>query len=74
MKSAGLAFFLVGLLTLCAMMPSASARGKPGRCPMFPAVERPPCIKECRTDYDCDGIMKCCPRMCSMVCLNPQWE
>nr|XP_028591507.1 scuwaprin-a-like [Podarcis muralis] len=71
MKSGGLVFFLVGLFALCAMMPSASAQGKPGNCPIRAAVVKPPCIKWCDTDYDCPSIQKCCSKFCSMVCENP---
>ncbi|XP_062977413.1 omwaprin-a-like [Elgaria multicarinata webbii] len=72
MKSGGLVFLLVGLLAVCAVVHSASQ--KPGRCPFYPAVVRPPCVKECRNDFECRGPKKCCPVMCSMKCVNPDFS
>lgn len=45
--------------------------GKRGSCPAFPAVVQEPCVKLCSQDKDCVGLQKCCPKMCSMVCLDP---
>nr|XP_028591635.1 antileukoproteinase-like [Podarcis muralis] len=44
---------------------------RPGSCPFFPAVVRPPCINACRKDYNCPFPKKCCSSMCSRVCINP---
>ncbi|CAI5778623.1 WAP four-disulfide core domain 18-like [Podarcis lilfordi] len=45
---------------------------RPGSCPFFPAVVKPPCRKECLKDYDCPFPKKCCSSMCSRVCINPE--
>ncbi|XP_061486844.1 omwaprin-a-like [Rhineura floridana] len=74
MKSAGLVFLLVGLLALSAIVPSVSAKDKPGRCPPSPAVIKPPCQKLCKGDNTCPGAKKCCNMMCSMVCVDPDFS
>ncbi|KAM6456505.1 porwaprin-a-like [Liasis olivaceus] len=68
------AFLLVGFLTLCTQLPTASSmppKDKIGTCP--PRIIQ--CTGSgkhaCSIDYDCPGILKCCYLNCSKICRNP---
>ncbi|XP_053902062.1 WAP four-disulfide core domain protein 5-like [Malaclemys terrapin pileata] len=74
MKSVGVLFLLVGLLTLWTALPAATGqkRVKPGTCP----TDDIRCIRaepdECARDADCRGKKKCCHFFCAMRCVDPE--
>ncbi|CAI5778624.1 four-disulfide core domain 18-like [Podarcis lilfordi] len=68
MKSGGLVFFLVGLFALCAMMPSASAQVRPGRCPRPTGDGH--CAELCQGDASCPPGEKCCSNGCGHQCMR----
>ncbi|XP_054837318.1 scuwaprin-a-like [Eublepharis macularius] len=69
MKPGAHLLLLAGLLALWALMPPASAKGKPGSCP----VRKGPgiCLHGCSSDYSCPGRQKCCSNGCGHVCMDP---
>ena len=60
--------------------PGVSVGGtKPGICPQLGGVQSgfsrfagAQCVAECRSDFECVGIQKCCQVGCSSICRAPQ--
>ena len=47
---------------------------RPGTCPRYTKIGKPPCEKNCNDDADCKGKQKCCEKHCSRVCVDPLFK
>uniref|UniRef100_A0A8C3HXV3 WAP domain-containing protein n=1 Tax=Chrysemys picta bellii TaxID=8478 RepID=A0A8C3HXV3_CHRPI len=82
-KSVGILFLLVGLLTLWTELPAVtevfilwlfSVAMKAGTCPPDYAMCYRRETDECAMDYDCKEQKKCCVCHCAMRCVEPAEE
>nr|XP_028591511.1 WAP four-disulfide core domain protein 18-like [Podarcis muralis] len=64
-----LVFFLMGLLTICAELPSAAGQQvRPGRCPRPSGGGH--CAELCKGDASCSPGQKCCSNGCGHQCVT----
>ncbi|XP_062519043.1 neurogenic locus notch homolog protein 1-like isoform X1 [Corticium candelabrum] len=52
----------------------AEPTNRPGTCPRYTKIGKPPCEKNCSDDADCKGKQKCCEKHCSRVCVDPLFK
>ncbi|XP_067323173.1 omwaprin-c-like [Anolis sagrei] len=71
MKSSGGLIVLLALLAVSALIPAASGKEKPGKCPVPPPNTGSPFVVKCKSDHDCPGAKKCCNWNCMIDCFDP---